>query len=78
MQENPPLEKKISRCSACRAIILEGVLIPKSQYDPLELIRQGYSFSDGYLSQKCARVSFSERILKRSRKFQDLPGSCPK
>tara|TARA_Y100000310_G_C20675029_1_gene812516 strand:+ start:2451 stop:2690 length:240 start_codon:yes stop_codon:yes gene_type:complete len=47
------LENIIKRCCVCKAIELEGELIPLTSYDKKNLINQGYLFSDTFLSKKC-------------------------
>jgi hypothetical protein len=54
--------KTINRCSACRAIELDGELVPLTGYDTRKLREQGYITSDTFLSQECYGRHYAEEI----------------
>lgn len=77
--QEPELEKRISRCFVCEAIQKDEILIPKSEYDPKELEKQGFHFQDVILSKLCAMKYCGDEETARSlHSFKTLANSCPR
>lgn len=67
------LEKLIKRCSVCKAIELNGKLIPLGS--PGNIGNEGYKYSDAIFSYECARNSdkkYGERAEECMRKSEEL------
>lgn len=53
-------ERMAIRCAICKAIELDGRLIPASEYKLEKLALEGVRFSDTFLSRECIKKYYED------------------